>query len=198
MLVHEYGLMQEIAAWLRDLDLGQYGKLFAENDIDLSVLSHLTDADLEKIGVSLGHRRKMLAAIAKLAGESPPKHEPAGGDGQKSQEAAAERRQVTVMFADLVGSTALSARLDLEDLREVIASYHKCAVESVRLFDGFIAQFLGDGVLVYFGYPNAHEDDAARAVRAGLRLIEAVAALKTSAGLKRVSGLLPGLSLSAI
>ena len=142
--------MQQIADWLEQLNLGQYAERFAENDIDVSVLRHLTDADLEKIGVSLGHRRKILAAIAELPGASPSKHEPAGGAEPKPQETA-ERRQVTVMFSDLVGSTALSARMDPEDLREVISAYQKCVAETVQRFGGFVAQYMGDGVLVYFG-----------------------------------------------
>ena len=148
--------MQQVAEWLEKLGLGQHAQRFAENDIDFSVLPHLTDADLEKIGVSLGHRRKILAAIAELAGsvQSPPqpvKSEP------KLQETA-ERRQVTVMFSDLVGSTALSARLDPEDLRELISAYQKCVAETVQRFGGFVAKYMGDGVLVYFGYPQAHEE----------------------------------------
>ena len=184
--------MQQIADWLKGLDLGQYAQRFAESDIDVSVLRHLTDADLEKIGVSLGHRRKILSAIAELTGAPSLKHEAAGGTEPNPRDTA-ERRQVTVMFADLVGSTALSTRMDPEDLRDVMAAYHKCAVETVRRFDGFLAQFLGDGVLVYFGYPHAHEDDAERAVRAGLQLIEAVAELQTSAALKTRVGIATGL-----
>ena len=111
--------MQQIADWLNALGLEQYAERFAENDIDVSVLRHLTDADLEKIGVSLGHRRKMLAAIAELHGVTPSKPEAVGVVEPKPQDAA-ERRQVTVMFSDLVGSTALSARMNPEDLREVI------------------------------------------------------------------------------
>ena len=165
--------MQQIADWLEKLNLGQYAQRFAENDIDVSVLRHLTDADLEKIGVSLGHRRKILAAIAELTGASPSKHEPADGVEPKPQDTA-ERRQVTVMFSDLVGSTALSARMDPEDLREVISAYQKCVAETVQRFGGFVAKYMGDGVLIYFGYPQAHEDDAERAVRAGLELVAAV------------------------
>ena len=156
--------MQLIADWLEKLNLGQYAQRFAENDIDVSVLRHLTDADLEKIGVSLGHRRKILAAIAELPVASPSKHEPAGGVEPKTQETA-ERRQVTVMFSDLVGSTALSARMDPEELREIISAYQKVVTDTVGRFGGFVAKYMGDGVLVYFGYPQAHEDDAERAVR---------------------------------
>jgi class 3 adenylate cyclase len=184
--------MQQIADWLEKLNLGQYAQRFAENDIDVSVLRHLTDADLEKIGVSLGHRRKILAAIAALPVASPPKHEPAGGVEPKPQQTA-ERRQVTVIFSDLVGSTALSARMDPEDLREVISAYQKCVAETVQRFAGFVAKYMGDGVLVYFGYPQAHEDDAERAVRAGLELVAAVSALKTHAPLQTRVGIATGL-----
>jgi class 3 adenylate cyclase len=163
--------MQQIADWLNALGLEQYAQCFAENDIDVSVLRHLTDADLEKIGVSLGRRRKMLAAIAELYGATPSKPEPVAGLEPKPQDAA-ERRQVTVMFSDLVGSTALSARMDPEDLREVISAYQKSVAETVRKFGGFVAKYMGDGVLVYFGYPQAHEDDAERAVRAGLQALK--------------------------
>ena len=110
-----------------------------------------------------------------------------------SLEDRAERRQVTVMFSDLVGSTALSARMDPEDLREVILAYQKCVAETVRRFGGFVANYMGDGVLVYFGYPEAHEDDAERAVRAGLELIAAVHALKTSISLQTRVGIATGL-----
>jgi len=126
--------MQQIADWLEKLNLGQYAQRFAENDIDVSVLRHLTDADLEKIGVSLGHRRKILAAIAELPGASPSKYEPADGAEPKPQETA-ERRQVTVMFSDLVGSTALSARTDPEDLREVISTYQRTCPFYCRVCD---------------------------------------------------------------
>jgi hypothetical protein len=146
--------MQQIADWLNTLGLEQYAQRFAENDIDVSVLHHLTDADLEKIGVSLGHRRKMLAAIGELQGATSPKPEPVAKVQPKLQDTA-ERRQVTVMFSDLVGSTALSARMDPEDLREVISAYQKSVAETVKRFGGFVAKYMGDGVLVYFGYPEA-------------------------------------------
>jgi class 3 adenylate cyclase len=182
--------MQQIADWLDKLGLGQYAQRFAENDIDFDILSDLTDQDLEKIGVtSLGHRRKLLRAIANLkavAVTAAPPPTPRAVD-------TAERRQVTVMFSDLVGWTALSARMDPEDLRELISAYHKCVAEAVHRFGGFVAQYLGDGVLVYFGYPEAHEDDAERAVRAGLELIAEVIALKTSAALQTRVGIATGL-----
>ena len=184
--------MQQIAEWLEKLGLEQYAQRFAENDIDVSVLRHLTDADLEKIGVSLGHRRKMLAAIAELHGAAPSKPDPVGVVVARPQDAA-ERRQVTVMFCDLVGSTALSARMDPEDLREVISAYQKCVAETVQRFGGFVAKYMGDGVLIYFGYPQAHEDDAERAVRAGLELVTAVSGLKTHAALQTRVGIATGL-----
>lgn len=162
--------MQQVARWLEDLGLGQYTQRFADNDIDFDVLPELTDQDLEKLGVSLGHRRKLLRAVGKLGGRT--------SVNTPTVEAArredAERRQLTVMFTDLVGSTALSTKLDPEDLRTVIGDYHKCVADTVARFDGFVAKYMGDGVLVYFGYPQAHEDDAERAVRAGLTLIDAV------------------------
>ena len=180
--------MQQIADWLEKLGMSEYAECFNENGIDVSVLPHLTDQDLKDLGVLLGHRRKMLAAIAKLAGVAAPAPEAA----PRVQDTA-ERRQVTVMFSDLVGSTALSAQMDPEDLREIIAAYQKCVAEAVRRFGGFVAKYLGDGVLVYFGYPEAHEDDAERAVRAGLELIAAVSALKTPASLQTRIGIATGL-----
>ena len=188
--------MQQIAEWLEKLGMPEYIQRFTDNDIDFTILSDLTDQDLEKIGIaSLGHRRKLLRAIAAL--ETIEKSTPAV-DAVVAPAASlpldtAERRQVTVMFSDLVGSTALSARMDPEDLREVIAAYHKCVAAIVRRFDGFVAQYLGDGVLVYFGYPTAHEDDAERAVRAGIELIAAVEALKTRVLLQTRVGIATGL-----
>jgi class 3 adenylate cyclase len=167
--------MQHIARWLGDLGLGQYAQRFADNDIDFDVLSELSDQDLEKLGVSLGHRRKLLRAIGEFGGR-PSVAVPAGETARRDD---AERRQLTVMFTDLVGSTALSTKLDPEDLRTAIGAYHKCVAETVTRFDGFVAKYMGDGVLIYFGYPQAHEDDAERAVRAGLTLIDAVHRLTT-------------------
>jgi hypothetical protein len=186
--------MQQIADWLEKLGLSEYAQRFAENDIDFTILPDLTDQDLKELGVSLGHRRKLLRAIANL--EAIEKNAPAVAVAAPAAPLpldTAERRQVTVMFSDLVGSTALSARMDPEDLREVIVTYHKCVAEVVRRFDGFVAQYLGDGVLIYFGYPQAHEDDAERAVRAGLELIAAVYALKTRASLQTRVGIATGL-----
>jgi class 3 adenylate cyclase/predicted ATPase len=184
--------MQQIADWLKTLGMSEYAQRFAENDIDIAVLPHLTDQHLKDLGVSLGHRLKILHAVAQLAGAAPATPQPAPVTEPKSQDTA-ERRQVTVMFSDLVGSTALSARMDPEDLREVISAYQKCVAETVRRFGGFVAKYMGDGVLVYFGYPQAHEDDAERAVRAGLELVAAVASLKTRASLQTRVGIATGL-----
>ena len=164
--------MQPIAHWLDKLGMSEYAQRFAENRIDFSVLPELTDQHLKDLGVALGDRLQMLRAIRELSGAAVASPQPAFTE-PKAQDTA-ERRQVTVMFSDLVGSTALSARMDPEDLREVISAYQKCVAETVRRFGGFVAKYMGDGVLVYFGYPQAHEDDAERAVRAGLELVEAV------------------------
>jgi class 3 adenylate cyclase len=137
----------------------------------------LTDQDLKDLGVSLGHRRKMLRAIAELAGPTTP--QPTALTEPKPQDFA-ERRQLTVMFCDLVGSTALSARLDPEDLRGIIGAHHRCCTELIERNGGFVAKYMGDGVLAYFGYPRAHEHDAERAARAGLALVEAVPKLETA------------------
>ena len=189
----------DVVVWLRNLGLGRYEAAFRDNEIDETVLPNLTAEDLKDLGVSLvGHRRKLLDAIAALRTD-------AGANAQSTDVANTssapsiplddrpERRQITVMFSDLVGSTALSARMDPEDLRELISAYHKCVAETVRRFGGFVGQYLGDGVLVYFGYPEAHEDDAERAVRAALELIAAVIALKTPASLQTRIGIATGL-----
>ena len=184
--------MQQIADWLEKLGMSEYAQRFAENGIDFSVLAHLTDQDLKDIGVLLGHRRKILAAITEITGTAPAAPAPTPATEPKPQDTA-ERRQVTVMFSDLVGSTALSARMDPEDLREIISAYQKCVAETVQRFGGFVAKYMGDGVLVYFGYPQAHEDDADRAVRAGLELVAAVSDLKTHAAMQTRVGIATGL-----
>jgi len=173
----------DVAVWLRGLGLEQYAPAFRDNDIDGEVLRRLTAEDLRELGVrSIGHRRKLLDAIAALnevalaATANPP---PSAATAAAPRVEAAERRQLTVMFCDLVGSTELSARLDPEDLREVIGAYHRAVAGIIAQFDGFVSRYMGDGVLVYFGYPQAHEDDAERAVRAGLAAIEAVTRLDT-------------------
>ena len=184
--------VEQIADWLDKLGLGQYAKLLADNDIDVSVLPHLTDEDLKELGISLGHRRKIFAAINEGFASVQPLAE-AERHGVPKAPDTPERRYVTVLFSDLVGSTALSTRLDPEDLRDVIAVYQRCVEETVHRFDGFIAKFLGDGVLVYFGYPEAHEDDPERAVRAGLELVAAVKGLQTPEPLEARVGIATGL-----
>ena len=169
--------MMGIAQWLEGLGLGRYATAFKANDIEWGTLRDLTEEDFEKLGVSLGHRKKLLRAIAAL-----PQPSTRAPSLTPSQSAAptAERRQVTVMFCDLVGSTELSRRLDPEDLRDVMRSYQDCCGEVVAAAGGQITKYLGDGILVYFGYPQAHEDDAERAVRAGLGVVDAIARLATS------------------
>src|ERR1700746_2106011 len=158
----------DIADWLRRLGLEQYEPAFRTNEIDERVLPSLTAEDRRDLGITLvGHRRRLLDAIAALGTTAPPA-------ANAPTSASAERRQLTVMFCDLVGSTALSTRLDPEDLREVIGAYHRAVAEIVAGFDGFVSRYMGDGGLIYFGYPQAPEDDAERAVRAGLSAIDAV------------------------
>src|SRR5689334_22083256 len=166
--------MELIEKWLERLGLRQYGSAFVQADIDPSVLPDLTEADLERLGVSLGHRKKLLRAIAALT-ESAARGAASPMGLAPAREA--ERRHLTVLFCDLVGSTALSSRLDPEDLRAVIAAYHRKATEVIQSSGGFVAQYMGDGVLAYFGYPQAHEDDAERAVRAALSLVDAIGCL---------------------
>jgi class 3 adenylate cyclase len=164
--------MGDVAEWLERLGLSRYRAVFAERDIDCEILPDLTDQDLEKLGLSLGHRKKLLRAIAELARPD--------SAVQRELEAAprtAERRQLTVLFCDLVGSTSLAAWLDPEDLRGVMRAYHRATAAVIQRFDGHVAKYLGDGVVAYFGWPSAHEDDAELAVRAALQLIETVARL---------------------
>jgi class 3 adenylate cyclase/predicted ATPase len=185
----------DVGGWLRSLGLQQYEASFRENAIDATVFPDLTDQDLKELGVLLGHRRKLLRAIANLENTdkmSAIRSSAAPAAGAIPQHVA-ERRQITVMFSDLVGSTPLFSRMDQEDLREVTSTYHKCVAEAVRRFGGFVAQYLGDGVLVYFGYPESREDDAERAVRAGLELIAKVIALKAPAALQTRVGIATGL-----
>ena len=189
----------DIVVWLRSLGLGKYEAAFRENEIDETILPSLTHETLKELGITaVGHRLKLLDAIAVLRSDASGKRPSVDTATTSSApisppEDRAERRQVTVMFSDLVGSTALSARMDPEDLREVISAYQKCVAETVRRFGGFVAKFMGDGVLIYFGYPQAHEDDAERAVRAGLELVAAVGALKTHAPLQTRVGVATGL-----
>ena len=180
------GAVMDVGGWLRSLGLVQYEAVFRENAIDGTVLANLTVEDLKDLGINIvGHRRKLLDAIAALSTfggvNAPPSGARPAGCGNAGDKA--ERRHVTVMFSDLVGSTALSAQMDPEDLREVISAYQNSVAETARRFGGFVAKYLGDGILVYFGYPQAYEDDGERAVQAGLAIVEATATLVTPATL---------------
>ncbi|HEX3416263.1 MAG TPA: AAA family ATPase, partial [Stellaceae bacterium] len=191
-------MADDVADWLHRLGLEQYAPAFAANDIDNEILRELTADDLIGLGVtSIGHRRKLLAAVAALQSGGPgstnPLPDPRALAGEGRVGAEAERRQLTVMFCDLAGSTALSTRFDPEDLRELIGAYHRCVGETVARFAGFVAKYMGDGVLIYFGYPEAHEDDAERSVRAGLAAIDAVGRLATAEPLNVRLGIASGL-----
>ena len=168
----------DVGDWLRGIGLGQYEDVFRKDEIDGSVLPDLTEGDFEKLGVPMGHRKRLLKAIASF-GATEAAAQP---ESLTTSTDAAERRQLTVMFCDLVGSTAMSARLDPEDMRSVIAAYHKRCATLIIGGGGFVAKYMGDGVLAYFGYPQAHEHDAERAVRAGLAIVEAAPKLETHAG----------------
>ena len=175
--------MKQIADWLRKLGMPEYAERFAEERIEIDVLPELTDQDLERLGIPLGHRRRMLRAIRDLGNASVAATvPPAPVATEPTRQDDAERRQLSVMFTDLVGSTALSTRLDPEDLREIISAYHRRCAEVIAKHGGFVARYMGDGVLAYFGYPHAHEDDGERAVLAGLALVEASTKLETAAG----------------
>jgi class 3 adenylate cyclase/predicted ATPase len=177
--------MADVERWLSSLGLSEYAQAFAENDIDLEILPDLSEQDLERLGISMGHRKKLLRAIAARFAESD-SLAPASATAERSEpsqpRAEAERRQLTVLFCDLVGSTELAARLDPEDMGGVIRAYQDSSAGVIARFDGYVAKFMGDGVLAYFGYPRAHENEAERAVRAGLALTEAIGKLISPAG----------------
>jgi class 3 adenylate cyclase/tetratricopeptide (TPR) repeat protein len=184
-------IVSTITEWLASLGLSEYTDRFVENGIDVSVLSELTEQDFERLGVLLGHRRKMLRAIRDLGNPPVAATTPPVPDSTRQDDA--ERRQLTVMFTDLVGSTALSTKLDPEDLREIISAYHRRCAEVIVKHGGFVARYMGDGILAYFGYPQAHEDDAERAVRAGLALIGTVGKLRIQEPLQVRIGVATGL-----
>src|SRR6476646_6392991 len=174
----------DVGGWLRNLGLGKYEPAFVENAIDFDVLPELTEGDLEKLGMTLGDRKRFFKAIKAMSGYSPgapSRSEVDGPSGNYSPMAAAERRHLTVMICDLVDSTALSARLDPEDMGALIDAFQAAFARITLAFDGFLADFRGDGILAYFGYPRAHEDDAERTVRAALDIAAAIARLKTRA-----------------
>ena len=181
----------DIAAWLRSLGLEQYEPAFRGNDVDAGLLPRLTSEDLKDIGVtSVGHRRRLLEAIAVLRDEPDGGRQVSPDDrASPSQQApatsaapGAERRQLTIMFVDLVGSSALSGKLDPEQMRDVIRAYQNAVAGEITRYEGHVAKYMGDGVLAYFGYPRAHEDDAERAVLAGLTAIRALGGLRTPDG----------------
>ena len=179
----------DVAKWLEKLGLSKYEDIFAENAIDVDALSYLSEEDLKELGLPLGHRRKFQAAIQTLDNTNGPMARSAIADASPSSEA--ERRQLTVMFCDLVGSTELSQKLDPEDLREINRAYQDACKAAIERYQGYIARYMGDGVLAYFGYPQAHEDDAERAIHAGLRVVESVVDLNPTVGNKH------GVDLSA-
>ena len=190
----------DIVVWLRSLGLGKYEAIFRENEIDETVLPEPDGGGPKRAWRPAAWASRASSWMPSLlsvtdASSKAPSVDAATASSAPSAhpEDRAERRQVTVMFSDLVGSTALSARMDPEDLREVISAYQKCVAETVQRFGGFVAKYMGDGVLIYFGYPQAHEDDAERAVRAGLELVAAVGALKTHAPLQTRVGIATGL-----
>jgi predicted ATPase/class 3 adenylate cyclase len=168
--------MSNLAKWLELHGLGKYTEVFAENDVGFDILPHLTEEHLKELGVSLGDRLRLLKAVDALdttgatTAQAPLPPEQTTGSAASTGEA--ERRQLTVMFCDLVGSTALSSKLDPEDMRELISSFQNACRNAIQRYAGFIARYMGDGILIYFGYPQAHEDDAERAVRAGLAIVD--------------------------
>ena len=172
----------DITAWLQGLGLQQYEQALRDNAIDAEVLLELTEADLEKLGILLGHRKKLLKAIATLGADNATPSHPIASPPEPGSPTQAERRQLTVMFVDLVGSTALAAQLDPEDMGALIRAYQNTVAGEITRFEGHIAKYMGDGVLAYFGWPKAHEDEAERAVRAGLAITEAVGCLSNPAG----------------
>lgn len=178
--------MDNLDQWLELHGLGKYAQALADSDVGFDVLPQLTEEHLKELGVSLGDRLRLLNAIASLAVNDAGEEMPASGDAEGVDAAPssgeAERRQLTVMFCDLVGSTALSSKLDPEDMRELISAFQNSCRSAIQQFGGFIARYMGDGILVYFGYPQAHENDAERAVRAGLAVVEAMAALNAEVG----------------
>jgi class 3 adenylate cyclase len=178
--------VQRIEDWLASLGLSEYIDRFAENRVDTSVLHDLSDEDLKELGIPFGHRKKMLRAIAGLKSVAP----------KAAAAAPGERRQLTVMFCDLVSSTELSARLDPEDLTSVIAAYRAACTRIISTYDGHVAQFLGDGLLVYFGFPQAHENDAERAIRAGLEIVAAIPRIKT--GIREPLGVRAGIATGLV
>ena len=181
----------DLSRWLRSLGFEKYEATFRESAIDLGILKDLNEDHLREMGIPLGDRIRLMKAISLISSaETSSRLATASNDVRAD---SAERRQVTVMFCDLVGSTALSVSMDPEDLREIISAYQKCVTETVDRYGGFVAKYMGDGVLVYFGYPQAHEHDAEQAARAGLELVAAVNSLPSSVPLQARIGIATGL-----
>lgn len=175
-------MVKDLRRWLERLELGKYNDLLVENEVALLDLPHLTEMDLKDLGLPLGPRRRLLAHAAKLAQQSPETTAEDGDPAVAKVDQSAERRQLTMMFADLVGSTSLSAKLDPEDMREVIRDFQNAVAGEIARLDGHVAKFMGDGALAYFGWPRAHENEAERAVRAGIALLEAIRRLRAPDG----------------
>lgn len=170
--------MIDLQQWLKTIGLAQYAALFAKNDIDWEILPELNEQDLEKLGISLGHRKRILKAISQVcSSSSQTSNSSVELRSTQTASASAERRHLTVLMCDLVGSTSLSARLDPEDMRTILYEFQRCCGDAIRRYEGHIARFMGDGILAYFGFPRAHEDDAERGVKAGLEIVESVPAL---------------------
>src|SRR5947209_2783046 len=171
--------MTDLQQWLEQIGLAQYADVFAKHDIDWETLPELNEQDLEKLGISLGHRKKLIKAISETCSTSlqAPKQFAETRSATRTANARAERRHLTVLLCDLVGSTALSARLDPEDLRRILREFQRCCGDAIRRYEGHTARFMGDAVLAYFGFPTAHEDNVERTVKAALEMVESVSAL---------------------
>jgi len=183
-------MTQALGNWLRANDLGEFETLLVEHEVDLKALKILTESDLKELGLGFGPRKRILSAIAQAR---PQDDLPRGSAAQPpASDSVGERRQVTVMFCDLVGSTALSTQLDPEELRDLIQAYRQACGDVVARYDGYVAQYLGDGLLIYFGWPRAHEDQAERAVRAGLEIVRVVNAIRAASRLSVRVGLTTG------
>lgn len=184
--------MTPIEEWLRSVGLEKYAPLFAEHEITIDVLPHLTDADIDALGLPIGPRRRLSVEVQALAANARPDAPPTSAPTSPVEASGAERRQLTVMFCDLVGSTALAEHLDPEELRELMQLYRKACSEVTARYEGHVAQYLGDGLMVYFGWPRAHEDDAERGVRAALEMVQAVKGMRTARSLAVRIGLATG------
>ena len=170
--------MTPFGKWLAEIGLGRHEQIFASNEIDFDIIRSLTDADLREFGLAWGDRKRLLQAVARLdERRAADTSTPATASGPPAEDALSpggERRQLTVMFCDLVGSTALSGKLDPEDLRSLLHAYRTHCGEVIARYEGFVARYVGDGILTYFGWPTAHEEDAERAVRAALEIVHTV------------------------